>query len=88
MVWTVTRTDARRHRSPNAGWPETAFASSLGLQLGGPRNYVDDVVDGAVLNATGRKNATAEDIDKALDLFRSVCFQLPVLAIILWFALG
>ncbi|MGI9355015.1 MAG: adenosylcobinamide-phosphate synthase CbiB [Rhizobiaceae bacterium] len=88
MVWTVTRNDARRHRSPNAGWPETAFASSLGLQLGGPRSYADHVVDGAVLNTAGRKNATAEDIDKALDLFGSVCFQLPVLAIILWFALG
>jgi len=88
VVWTVTRNDARKHRSPNAGWPEAAFAASLDLQLGGPRNYGDDIVEGAVLNATGRDEAAVEDIDKALDLFRSVCLQLLVLTAILWFALG
>ena len=88
VVWTVTRSDARKHRSPNAGWPEAAFAASLDLQLGGPRNYGDDVVNGVVLNAAGRREATIEDIDRALDLFRSVCFQLLVLAAVLWFAFG
>ena len=31
--------DARRHRSPNAGWPEAAMAGALGLKLAGPRSY-------------------------------------------------
>ena len=31
--------DARRHRSPNAGWPESAMAGALGLKLNGPKNY-------------------------------------------------
>ncbi len=33
------RRDARRHRSPNAGWPEAAMAGALGLRLSGPRVY-------------------------------------------------
>ena len=31
--------DARRHRSPNAGWPESAAAGALGVRLSGPRSY-------------------------------------------------
>ena len=31
--------DARRHRSPNAGWPEAAMAGALGVRLSGPRIY-------------------------------------------------
>jgi len=31
--------DARRHRSPNAGWPESATAGALGVRLSGPRRY-------------------------------------------------
>lgn len=31
--------DARRHRSPNAGWPEAAMAGALGVRLSGPRVY-------------------------------------------------
>ena len=35
----VMRRDARRHRSPNAGWPEAAMAGALGVRLSGPRVY-------------------------------------------------
>lgn len=30
---------ARRHESPNAGYPESAFAGALGVTLGGARSY-------------------------------------------------
>ena len=33
------RRDADKHRSPNAGWPEAAFAGALGFKLSGPRGY-------------------------------------------------
>jgi len=31
--------DARRHASPNAGWPEAAVAGALGVALGGEAHY-------------------------------------------------
>ena len=36
--------DGRKHRSPNAGWPEGAMAGALGLALAGPRRYAEGVV--------------------------------------------
>ena len=49
-AWQAVRRDARRHRSPNAGYPEAAMAGALGLALAGPRDYggvrVDDALDG------------------------------------------
>jgi len=38
-AWHIARRDARRHASPNAGWPEAAAAGALGVQLGGPARY-------------------------------------------------
>ena len=45
----AVRRDARRHRSPNAGWPEAAMAGALGLKLAGPRVYGETLVDDAFM---------------------------------------
>ena len=68
-AWRAFRRDARRHRSPNAGWPEAAMAGALGLRLAGPRSYRGVVVDDHWMG-DGRAEATAEDIDRALTLYR------------------
>jgi len=62
-------TDAPRHRSPNAGWPEAAMAGALGLALAGPRSYGGKRVDDAWMG-DGRREATAADIHRALRLYR------------------
>jgi len=62
-------TDAPRHRSPNAGWPEAAMAGALGLALAGPRSYGGKRIDDAWMGA-GRREATATDIHRALRLYR------------------
>ncbi len=70
-AFSVMRRDARLHRSPNAGWPESAFAGGLGLALAGPRQYGTEKVEGPMLNASGKRDANADDINAALHLFWS-----------------
>ncbi|MGB3865263.1 MAG: adenosylcobinamide-phosphate synthase CbiB [Xanthobacteraceae bacterium] len=64
--------NARNHRSPNAGWPESAIAGALGIRLAGPRRYSESVVDDPWLNAAGR-NATPADIFRALRMLAASC---------------
>ena len=68
-AWRAYRRDARLHRSPNAGWPEAAMAGALGLRLAGPRSYAGVVVDDHWMG-DGRADATAQDIDRALMIYR------------------
>ena len=37
--------DARKHVSPNAGWPEAAVAGALNIRLGGSRSYEGTLVE-------------------------------------------
>jgi adenosylcobinamide-phosphate synthase len=37
--WRICWRDARKHPSPNSGWPEAAMAGALGVQLGGVNEY-------------------------------------------------
>lgn len=60
--------DARKHDSPNAGWPEAAAAGALGLALRGPRRYGGTVANAPWLGA-GRARATLADIGSALKLY-------------------
>jgi len=39
QAWVIMQRDARRHPSPNSGFPEAAAAGALGLQLGGLNYY-------------------------------------------------
>jgi len=38
-VFLSVRATAKKHASPNAGYPEAAFAGALGVRFGGPRSY-------------------------------------------------
>lgn len=71
-AWRAVRRDARGHPSPNAGWPEAAFAGALGLRLGGPRLYADSRIEDAWIGP-GDAAATSADICRALKLFRRAC---------------
>jgi adenosylcobinamide-phosphate synthase len=74
--------DARHHRSPNAGWPEAAMAGALGLRIAGPRSY-DGLPTNDAWMGNGRAEATADDIRRALKLYRRACvIQFAVVAIL------
>lgn len=88
-AWRSIRRDARRHRSPNAGWPEAAMAGALGLALAGPRAYKGVLVDDAFMGQGGRRNANAADIRRALKLYWTADLLLLALfgglaALIIW----
>jgi adenosylcobinamide-phosphate synthase len=71
--WSIVRRDASHHRSPNAGWPESAMAGALGLALAGPRRYAEHMVDDPFLNAEATRQAGPDDIGRALDLYIAAC---------------
>jgi adenosylcobinamide-phosphate synthase len=64
----VTWRDARRHRSPNAGWPEAAVAGALNMKFGGPRTYGGEFVKLPYMG-DGRDHFLRQDIDAGLKLF-------------------
>lgn len=65
--------DARRHRSPNAGWPEAAMAGALGLRLAGPRTYGTIRINDPWMG-DGTSNAAGADISRALALYHLACW--------------
>ena len=71
--------DAGKHASPNAGWPEAAMAGVLELRLAGPVAY-----DGAMHDkpwiGSGRSDANAGDLRRALRVYARACLLLWLIA--------
>ena len=69
-AWSTALRDAKKHESPNAGWPEAAMAGALGFTLGGPRSYAGETVDLPSFG-DGRADLGPEDIERALRVYRA-----------------
>jgi adenosylcobinamide-phosphate synthase len=67
--------DAKKHHSPNAGWPEAAMAGALGLALAGPRDYAEGRVEDPWIGG-GTPLARPADIGRALRLYALACLLL------------
>lgn len=65
--WRVMFRDARKHASPNAGWPEAAMAGALKVELGGPASY-DGVTHDRPAFGRGPRPA-ARDLGRGLMIF-------------------
>lgn len=77
--------DARRHRSPNAGWPEAAMAGALRVRVSGPRIYHGSATDEPWLNE-GARDPLAADIVEGLTIYRRAMLLLAGVLAILAFA--
>jgi len=75
--WQVMWRDAGKHLSPNSGWPESAMAGALGVQLGGGADYDGEWIARANLGDGERPNAT--DLLRALTIYRRACLALWVI---------
>ena len=75
---------ARHHRSPNAGWPESAMAYALGVRLSGPRIYEQVTNDEPWLNANGA-NAGAAELQHGLIVYAyAMAWTAVLLAVAAW----
>lgn len=75
----VMFSDASKHASPNAGWPEAAMAGALGIRLGGPATY-DGVLHQRPVFGTGPAPRVAE-LARGLRIYVVACG-------LLWLAVG
>ncbi len=78
------RTEAGKHRSPNAGWPEAAMARALDIALSGPRSYEGQLREFPFVNAQGRKSIGATEIDAACRALWVTWSVFTVLVFALW----
>lgn len=65
----IAMRDNKNHKSPNAGWSESAFAGALGVQLGGDNIYFGELVEKPTIGDK-TKELEAEDILKSCNLMK------------------
>ncbi|WP_170411365.1 adenosylcobinamide-phosphate synthase CbiB [Ruegeria arenilitoris] len=70
--WPDMVADARRHISPNAGWPEAAMARALNVALAGPRSYDGKVRDLAWVNGDAPREIGASEVFRACNMLWTV----------------
>lgn len=80
-AWTTAMRDGPNHDSPNAGWPEGAYAGALGIALGGPRSYDGEEHD-LPWFGDGRRDLVRDDIVGALMLYQRLLNVVMAAAIV------
>lgn len=77
-AWRVMIRDAKKHESPNAGYPEAAAAGALGLRFGGVDTYFGRTVSKPVIGEAVRPFAT----NRILEANRLVVVSVSVAAVL------
>lgn len=85
-AWRIMLRDARRHASPNAGFPESAMAGALGVRLGGPAVYFGEQVDKPTLGDDTRPITVASYRGAIRLLYLTSLFALALGVGLTWLA--
>ncbi len=83
--WRMCWRDARKHPSPNSGWPEAAMAGALGVQLGGVSEYGGRTEERPRLGDPGNPLHPSQ-VPIALQVLgiASLCFMVLSLLLVTW----
>jgi len=83
-AFTTAVRQGRNHKSPNAGYPEAAFAGALAVRMGGPNIYHGKLVDKPYIG--GQFNdPVPEKITRACELMMVAALVAAMAgALILW----
>ena len=88
LAFDVVFEDADLHRSPNAGWPESAMAGVLDVALAGPRSYDGQMSDDFFINSRGALVLGATDIQGSIKALNRAWFGFTgffaLLTLIFW----
>lgn len=88
LAFDVVFEDADLHRSPNAGWPESAMAGVLDVALAGPRSYDGQMSDDLFINSRGALDLGAADIQGSIKALNRAWFGFTgffaLLTLIFW----
>jgi adenosylcobinamide-phosphate synthase len=81
-AWRTWRRDGSRHKSPNAGQPESAMAGALQVALGGPNTYAGEVIATPQMGAEF-PSATPAKAVQAIRLVSATSFLALVVCVVL-----
>ncbi len=74
---------AKKHASPNSGYPEAAMAYALGVCLGGKRSYDGEEYSAPLIGEDLRQETTITDLKKSLRIYVTACATLWVILLTL-----
>lgn len=75
---------ARDHPSPNAGWPESALAQALGVQLGGPVSRAGEFEARPWIGPAGATDASIASVTAGLAVTNRVLFVGGAVGWLIW----
>jgi adenosylcobinamide-phosphate synthase len=81
-AWRTWRRDRSRHKSPNAGQPESAVAGALHVALGGPNTYAGELITAQRMGAEF-PSATPAKAAQAIRLVSAASFLTLVVCVVL-----
>jgi len=81
-AWKVTWKDSRKNPSPNSGYPESAMAGALGVQLGG-KNFYFGRVEEKPLIGEAERSIDGNVVKESLHLMIISSFIAVIIAVLI-----